>query len=116
MSRDDPQQAFIEQAKTRLDKTEAALDEITQEKLQTARRTALARQHRFGWKMPVAAFASLFFMALLVNSLMVSNELPISVDLFEDIALLSAQEELEMYEDMDLILWLLEEEGSDGLG
>ncbi len=116
MSRDDQQQAFIEQAKSRLDKTEAALDEITQEKLRMARRTALTRQQRFGWKMPVTAFASLFFIALLVNSLMVSNTPPLSMDLFEDIALLSAQEELEMYEDMGLILWLLEEEGDDGLG
>ncbi len=116
MSRDDQDQMFVAQAKTCLDKTEAALDEITQGKLRTARQTALAEQQRFGWKIPVAAFASLFFMALLVNSLMVSNEPPISVELFEDIALLSAEEELEMYEDMDLILWLLEEEGSDGLG
>ncbi len=38
------------------------------------------------------------------------------VALFEDIALLSAEEDLEMYEDIDLILWLMEEESSRDLG
>lgn len=116
MNKDDRGHCFVEQAKTRLDQTESQLDTETLGKLRDARCEALATKTKISWKMPTTAFASLVFCALLVNSLMIPDEPSVPVELFEDVALLSSQDELEMYEDMDLILWLLEEEASHDLG
>lgn len=116
MKRDDPNHEFVEQAKNRLDRSETELDPVTLGRIRAVRREALTAKNRPFWQMPVTAFASLALCVLLVNGLMPPNELPASVDLFEDVALLSAQEELEMYEELDLILWLLEEEAENGLG
>ena len=116
MSEDEQHHRFTEQLKARLDRTEAALDPATVAALRTARQEALTTPRRLGWKMPSAAFASLIFGAVLINSLMMPSEPPVPMALFEDIALLSAEEELEMYEDIDLILWLLEEEANSDLG
>jgi len=117
MNRDDQKSQFIQQAKARLDQSEKQVDSITQSRLRDARREALMVKRRAVWQLPATAFASFVLCAVLIAGLISpADELPLTVDLFEDVALLSGQEELEMYEDIDLILWMLDEEAENGLG
>ncbi len=116
MSTDNPDHRLSEKLKQQLDQTEAELDNATLEALRVSRQQALTAPRHVAWKVPSAAFASLVFGALLVSSVMVSSEAPVPVALFEDMALLSTDESLEMYEDIDLILWLLAEESGSDLG
>lgn len=116
MNKDDQKPEFIEQVQARLDQSEQQIDPITLGRLRAARREAMAVKRRPIWQWPAATFATLALCAVLVNGLMQApDEMPASVDLFEDVVLLSAQDELEMYEELDLLLWLLEEE-ENGLG
>ncbi len=117
MNSDQQDKQFIQQAKARLDQAEQQLEPTIKAQLRDARQQALATKQRPTWLMPATAFASITFCALLINGFLPGNKaLPPSVDLFEDIALLSAPEALEMYEDLELILWLLEEEAENELG
>ena len=117
MNRNEQENKFIHQTKARLDQSEQQLDHVTLGRLRAARREALQSKRRPAWQLPAAAFATLVLCAVLVTGLMrPAEEVPGSVEMLEDIALLTAQEELEMYEDMDLILWLLEQEDGADLG
>jgi len=117
MNRDEQESQFIQQAKVRLDQSEKQIDAITQARLGAVRREALSAKGRSIWQRPVTAFASLALCALLIGGLILPmDEQPLTMDLFEDVALLSAQEELEMYEDIDLLIWLQDEEIDNGLG
>ncbi len=117
MNRDEQKSKFIQQAKARLDRSEEQIDSTTQGRLCAVRREALMVKRRPVWQLPATAFASFVLCAVLIAGLISPiEELPLTVDLFEDMTLLSAQEELEMYEDIDLILWLLEEDAENGLG
>ncbi len=117
MNRDEQNSQFIQQAKARLDRNEEQIDAITQNRLCAVRREALSAKGRPIWQRPATAFASLALCALLIGGLILPmDEPPLTMDLFEDVALLSAQEELEMYEDIDLLIWLLDKDIDNGLG
>lgn len=117
MNKDEQNSRFIRQAKARLNRGEEQVDATTQSRLCAARREALSAKKRPIWQRPATAFASLALCALLIGGLILPmDEPPPTMDLFEDVALLSAQDELEMYEDIDLIIWLLDEDIDNGLG
>ena len=117
MNKDEQNAEFARQLKAQLDQSGQQLDHVTLGRLRAARREALQSKRRTAWRQPAAAFATLVLCAVLVTGLMrPAEEVPDSVEMLEDITLLMAQEELEMYEDMDLILWLLEQEDGADFG
>ena len=102
------QQAFLDRVKSALDEHEAQLDANTMRELRLARHKALESLHqpRRLWQ-PVGLAALAATVAIVVVSLHVMQATPpSSTTAIEDMALLSASDEFELYENLDFYQWL----------
>lgn len=105
---DKQEQAFLQRIKTTLDENEAQLDTNTLRDLRLARHTALEslRKPRRLWQ-PVAMATVAATVAVLVVALQVLQPKPATMQSgVEDVALLSANDDLELYENLDFYQWL----------
>jgi len=106
---------FLNKLTDDLDQSVEAIDVATQARLRTARReavTASETRSQPAWLMPMGSLAAAATVAVLTVSLWqmptdqaTDSQLPP----LEDIALLSDNEGLEFYEDLDFYLWLDDE-------
>lgn len=102
------EQAFLQKVKSSLDETEAQLDADTLRDLRLARHKALESLHRPRriWQ-PLGLAAVAATVAIMVVSLQVmQTKTPVTAPGMDDIALLSAGDELELYENLDFYQWL----------
>lgn len=102
------EQAFLQRARTTLDEHEAQLDANTLRDLRLARSRALESLHkpRRIWQ-PVGLAALVATVVVVVISLQVMQPTaPNPAPGIEDMALLSAGDELDLYENLDFYQWL----------
>ncbi len=109
---------WIAAARRTLDASEDAIDPATQGRLRAARREALSRATITSrWRLPLRYWAPAAFSAALVlfgfNTFQPQqSELPrdasASTALFEDLPLLSGEDDLDMLSDLEFYLWLAE--------
>lgn len=102
------EQAFLQRVKSALDEHEAHLDANTLRDLRLARQQALESLHkpRRLWQ-PVALAAAAATVAVVVVSLHVLQPTtPSTAPGIDDMALLSAGDEFDLYENLDFYQWL----------
>lgn len=117
---DDKEQAFLQRINKELDKSEGSLDAETLRALKLARNKAVeahkATTLQKPWQLwqPVGAVALAATLAAVTVSLNLTQQAAIEpLSTFEDISLLGASEELELYEELEFYQWL-ESEGRTG--
>ena len=106
-----PEHAFLQRVKTALDAHEAQLDANTLRDLRLARHKALEslQKPRRLWQ-PVALVAVAASVAVVAISLHVLQpKMPITAPGMEDMALISASDEFDLYENLDFYQWLEQE-------
>jgi len=101
------QQAFLQRVKDSLDSSEAQLDNDTLRQLRQARNKALARlpARRRIWQ-PVGLTAIAASLALIVSLHIMQPDIAVNAPAVEDINLLSAGDDLDLYENLDFYQWL----------
>ena len=105
---DDKEPRFIAAAKAALDQQAQQLDAPTIARLRAARRTALeARPRRFVW-LAAGGLTAAALSAALVAILMFTPVTAPPVSGFEQFDLLSENDSLELYRDLDFYRWLAE--------
>ena len=107
--------AFIARLKTVLDRSAGALDAPTRARLQAARRQALAqapapRGFVPRWFVPVGTVAALAVVAALGLWWLPASAPPPMVANLEDVELLFAADNLELYQNLDFYRWLAAKE------
>ena len=109
------QDEFTDKLRENLLDGEQALDELTLAKLKAARMRALeqvGQRPRYAWWLPTG-FATAVISALLIinvwNQTSIRDSVEPELSAFDDLQLLSAGEELDMFEDLDFYLWLASE-------
>jgi len=103
-----PEQVFLQRVKSTLEQNEAQLDVDTLRDLRLARHKALESLHkpRRLWQ-PVALAAVAATVAVMVVSLqLMQPKTPTTAPQIEDMALLSASDDLDLYENLDFYQWL----------
>ena len=115
--RDKGEQAFFERVRRTLDESVDQLDFDTLGRLEIARRRALSEAAKPGkrwwrplgferdWLVPAGAFASIVA-TVLALTLMVSDPGGQSLEVLDDIELLTAGEDLELLENLEFYQWL----------
>ena len=116
MSAHDPNPGWLDQARTLLDDSAAGLDAATLSRLNRARQGALAQRRRTAprrWMLPagLASACLALFVALAWHALLPSGalqELPINSRNVAnaDMDLVSSDDSLEMYQDLEFYAWL----------
>jgi len=107
MNRNDDEQAFVQGIKHRLDQSQQELDTITLARLRAARRTALENaQQRPVWflrhRMLLAtAMSTLLVVSIWLIQVPEKGQLPI-----DDLPLLTATEDFDLYRDLEFYQWL----------
>lgn len=102
------EQDLLKKIKRQLDESAVSLDADTLRELRLARSKAIESLHkpRQLWQ-PVGAFALVATVAAVAISLQLRvTQVSESLPSVEDIQLLSASEELELYEDLEFYQWL----------
>ena len=104
---------FLDKMKHTLDTAAEEIDDATQTRLRAIRREALAVReapYRSAWWVNAGGLATVATLTILTVSLWtVTPDEAVFIPPLEDIALLSDQDELEFYEDLDFYLWLDDE-------
>ncbi|MGD8592851.1 MAG: hypothetical protein PVF82_08470 [Gammaproteobacteria bacterium] len=108
-------------AKSTLDNSTALLDDDVRQRLQQARRNAMHAATRYPSRFamrPSWVAAGSFAVLALVTSVVFYQYRPVSesspMASIEDMPILTAPEELELYEELDFYQWLAEEHDSVG--
>jgi hypothetical protein len=105
---DDKESRFIAAAKAELDRSAQQLDELTIARLRAARRNALeARPRRLAW-LAAGGLATAALTATLVAFLLFTPAAAPPVAGFEQFDLLSENDSLELYRDLEFYRWLAE--------
>jgi len=105
---DDKESRFIAAAKTALDRSTQQLDELTIARLRAARRKALeARPRRLAW-LAAGGLATAALTATLVAFLLFTPAVAPPVTGLEQFDLLSDNDGLELYRDLEFYRWLAE--------
>ena len=105
---DHKEQSLLEKINRELDESAASLDADTLRKLRLARSNAIEslQKPRQLWQ-PVGAFALVATVAAVAVSLQLRvTQVSESLPPIEDVQLLSASDELELYEDLEFYQWL----------
>ncbi|WP_455210466.1 DUF3619 family protein [Kaarinaea lacus] len=116
---------LLKAAKTTLDDNSALLDEDVRQRLQQARRTAVAAAMSTSkvpskpvikpkWVVAAGSFAVLTMIISIVFFLNATVPETSPMASVEDMPILTAPEELELYEELDFYQWLAEEQDSVG--
>ena len=121
-----PDEVLLKAAKSTLDDSTALLDGEVRQRLQQARQAAVSTANatpkfagtsimRPGWMVTAGSFAMLAIV-IGVGFINFTTELEPSVPMasIEDMPILTAPEELELYEELDFYQWLAEEQDSVG--
>lgn len=98
---------FIKKLKNTLDDT--PLEQDTRQQLNQARHVALQDQHRStrsSYRLAAVAFASLVALTLGVLVSIQSPDNPTSLEHLDAFEIITSQDELEMYENLEFYLWL----------
>lgn len=105
---DDKESRFIAATKAALDRSAQQLDELTIARLRTARSRALeARPRRLAW-LAAGGLATAAFTATLVAVLLFAPAAAPPVTGLEQYDLLSENDSLELYRDLEFYRWLAE--------
>jgi hypothetical protein len=105
---DDKESRFIAVVKAELDRGTQQLDELTIARLRAARRNALeVRPHRFSW-LAAGGLATAALTATLVAFLLFVPPAAPPVSGLEQFDLLSENDGLELYRDLEFFRWLAE--------
>ena len=105
---DDKESRFIAAAKAALDRSAQQLDELTIARLRAARSKALeARPRRLAW-LAVGGLATAALTATLVAFLLFAPAVAPPVSGLEQVDLLSDNDGLELYRDLEFYRWLVE--------
>jgi hypothetical protein len=101
------EQAFLQRVKNTLDAGETDLGSDTLRDLRLARSKALAELHgrRRFWQ-PVGLAALAAGLALVVSLQLIQPNLAVNAPAVEDMNLLSAGDELDLYENLEFYQWL----------
>ncbi len=116
---DDKEQQLLSTIKSRLDEAEENLPANVTGRLQAARFDALNRQPQSllnRWAMPAAAISGIVLTAVLGLNLIQAPEsglTPESLAGINDFTLLLANDDFEMYQDLEFYLWLDESDEAD---
>lgn len=104
------EQKFLESIRSRLDEGLEHLDAATLSRLRQAREQALAQRYkkrRAVWLIPAgAAVAASILVALIINQ---PKPAPEPDYLFDELEMLSAFDELDLYEDLEFYAWLADD-------
>lgn len=115
MKQSDPNpQVFIEQARQSFDAE--PVDNVTTQRLNQLRQQALqsAQPSRFRqFALPLATFASLSVIALLVILLQSRSQPSLVVDNIDAFEIISSRDDLELYQNLEFYLWLQQQRESD---
>lgn len=109
--KDTDKDPFLEKARQSLDDSVEGLDSNTLDKLNQIRREALNDTHTksqsvsWGSWAPVGGIAT----AALLAAFWFANPPPTPQPLMDDMELLTAEEDLEMMEDIEFVAWLMEQ-------
>lgn len=105
---EDKESRFIAAAKAELDRSARQLDELTVARLRAARRKALeARPRRLAW-LAAGGLATAALTATLVAFLLFTPAAAPPVSGLEQFELLSENDSLELYRDLEFYRWLAE--------
>lgn len=98
--------ALMDGARQVLDQSAAELDEITAQRLRQIRREALAQPARAHWNWGYAGAATAAMAVMAVVLWPGPQQTDTTVASLEDIELLSANEDIEFYEQIEFYQWL----------
>jgi len=105
---DDKDSRFIAATKAALDRSTQQLDELTSARLRAARRRALdARPRRLAW-LAAGGLATAALTATLIAFLLFAPAVAPPISGFEQFDLLSENDDLELYRDLEFYRWLAE--------
>jgi len=105
---DDKESRFIAAARAELERSAQQLDELTSARLRAARRTALeARPRRVTW-LAAGGLATAALTATLVAFLLFTPAAAPPISGLEQFDLLSENDSLELYRDLEFYRWLAE--------
>ncbi len=113
------EEQFLKAAKTTLDHRAQNVDEEVRRRLQQARRAAVQAAQtqstsRPGWLVPAGGFAVLVIAISVTYYGLQTIQEPAPLASVEDVPILVAPEDLELYEELDFYQWLAEEHGDVG--
>lgn len=107
MNKQDPQAPFVETVKAALDQSQADLDSVTLARLRAARRTALqTKPDKIGWWRPHRVWLATAFSMVLAVTLWLGQQPGKAVLPVDDLPLLTASEDFELYRDLEFYQWL----------